>query len=179
MIRVKDGYITVSEYAQVTGTTRQSVYQRIKRGVNDLSQHCKREGNQIFIDISVLSEDQRLQLDCQRLSTFVNAECKRPVNVCKRSDNAENGSGDQVIDALRDQIRILEDQVRDQREEISNQREQLRQMMELLQSSDARLHDLSDLLKAQSVIAIGKPKQNIFKRLLRSFQRDPDDGSAE
>ena len=76
----------VIEYAELTGVSRQSVYQKIKNNSEWKESHCKSVGNQIMIDPE--SFDPPLQFDGKFTSKFTS----------KREQKEPTRSSQQIID---------------------------------------------------------------------------------
>lgn len=106
----KRKYVSVAEYARIKKISRQAVYKKLN---NQLSPFVKRVDNKVFISVSALSENERIeveQLDNQQFN-----QVEQPYNQPTNPQNleilgAQLAEKDKQIQTLFEQINSLQEQ---------------------------------------------------------------------
>lgn len=141
-----DGYISIKEYADLTGVSVQSVYKRINKADNPIKPYVKRFNKKQYIHKSALDN----------LTTE-----EAPKEETKKA-GAGNSSETKMIDILDRQLRELREQLTQKDEQLREKDTQISNLMELLNQQQKLT-----AIQVQKFAELPPPKKSFLERLFK------------
>lgn len=148
--------LSVSEFAKLTGISRQSVYKKIKDPDNQLSTCVNRVDNKIFIDITRFRQITDNQVD-----------------------NQTDNQVDTKVDSKNELIEILKSELKEKNKQLSEKDKQIETLQRLL-NQEQQLHlidknnrlEISDTVSANTISIDSDQNETVgfWNRILNIFK---------
>lgn len=102
---MKEQYMSIAEFAEITGTTRQAVYQRLNKS---LQKYVKVVDNKKMLNTKALEDLYNINLDkdCK-------GKCKEVDKGCKEDCKGVDSQTQQLIDMLQTELEIKNNQIKE------------------------------------------------------------------
>lgn len=171
---MKKQYISVREFAQLSGRSKQTIYKQLS---TKLSTYSTKVDNQTMIDISALSEVYGItgsQPSCQPIQPNESTQSQPELTTSGESQNLQ-----QVIDILREQLSTKDEQIKALNERIKTLDEERlileqlvgrEQQLRLVESAPESAENVENVPEKESVLSsAAEPKtpgiSGLFKRV--------------
>lgn len=106
---MEEQYISIAEFAEITGTTRQAVYQRLNKS---LKKYVKTVDNKKMLNTKALEDIYSVNLD-KECKGKCKGKCKEVDKDCKGDCKGIDSQTQQLIDMLQTELEIKNNQIKE------------------------------------------------------------------
>lgn len=167
----KQEYISISEFARVTGRSRTTVYKYLDGFLSNYVQDV--QGKKV---ISKAAIEVFKSIDAGRV---VQEDCPggRTNSTDNGTENCSDGQVEQLIEALKEQLRVKDEQIRAKDQQIESLHEILSRQQQLAAIQEQRIIQLTasgpeTATTVEEDPAAGQQKKGLFRRIWEALTED-------
>ena len=154
----EEQYISISEFAEITGTTRQAVYQRLNKS---LQKYVKTVDNKKMLNTKALEDIYSVNLDKE-----CKGKCKEVDKDCKGDRKGIDSQTQQLIDMLQTELEIKNNQIKELNTRLSEAHNLLDQEQKLNAKRTLELEEKETKQKELEVELLEEQQKSWWQNLI-------------